>query len=353
MIIRAVVMPIIALAGLGFAGWTVNQHGRPTPIATKVTEPAQTTFTTSVAGAGIVETASENVAIGSPVGGIVVEVPATIGAAVQAGDLLFRLDDRTLAAQLAVQESQLAVARSQLERLTKLPRAEDLPPAEARLATARASLADAEAAAKLYAGLNDPGAASTDERDRKRFAVEKAQAQVAEARAALDLIKAGAWQADLAVQQAQVAALTAQRDATRIERERLSVRAPMAGTVLQVRIHPGEFAPASTGASLVLLGDTRQLHVRADFDENDAWRVQPGVTAEAYVRGNRTLSTKLRFVRSEPFIIPKKNLTNDASERVDTRVLQVVFAVERHDLPLYVGQLMDVFVAADAREMGK
>lgn len=351
MIFRAVIMPLIAILGLCLAGWTVATHAKPIPVAAKVAEPAQTTLPASVAGSGIIETASENLAIGSPVGGIVVEVPARIGSTVQAGDLLFRLDDRTLKAQLATQESQLAVAGAQLDRLMAMPRAEDLPPAEARVATATASLADAEAAARLYAGLTDPGAASTDERDRKRFAVEKARAQVAEAQAALTLLKAGAWQADLAVQRAQVAALKAQADATRIELERLQVRAPIAGTVLQVRIHPGEFAPANTGASLVLLGDTSTLHVRADFDENDAWRLKPGASAEAYVRGNRAFTTKLRFVRSEPFIIPKKNLTNDATERVDTRVLQVVFAVESRDLPLHVGQLMDVFVAADEREM--
>jgi multidrug efflux pump subunit AcrA (membrane-fusion protein) len=350
MIFRAIIMPVIAVGGLCFAGWTVSTHAKPIPIAAKVAEPAQTTLPASVAGSGIIESASENLAIGSPLGGIVVEVPAKVGATVKAGEVLFRLDDRTLKAQLAVQEGQLAVAQAQLDRLGKMPRAEDLPPAETRVATAATALADAEAAFKLYDGIA-AGAASVDERDRKRFAVEKARAQLAEANAALTQLKAGAWQADLAVQQAQVAVLQAQIAATRIELKRLEICAPIAGTVLQVRIRPGEFAPANTGASLVMLGDTTVLHVRVDFDENDAWRVKPEAKAEAFVRGNRTFSTTLRFVRIEPYVIPKKNLTNDATERVDTRVLQVLYAVESRELPLYVGQLMDVFVAAESREV--
>lgn len=349
MIFRSLLMPLIAVGGLGFAGWTVSTQGKSIPIAAKVAEPAQTTLPASVAGSGIVESASENLAIGSPLGGIVVEVPAKVGATVKAGDVLFRLDDRSLRAQLAVQQSQLAIAQAQLDRLNKMPRAEDLPPAEARLATASAALADTEAAHQLYSGIA-AGAASVDERDRKRFAVEKSRAQYAEANAALVQLKAGAWQADVAVQQAQLAALQTQMAATRIEMERLKICAPLAGTVLQVRIHAGEFAAASSGTTLMLLGDTTVLHVRADFDENDAWRLQPEAKAEAYVRGNRSFKTTLRLVRIEPFVLAKKNLTNDATERVDTRVLQAVYAVESHAFPLYVGQLVDVFVAAGSRE---
>jgi HlyD family secretion protein len=122
------------------------------------------------------------------------------------------------------------------------------------------------------------------------------------------------------------------------------IRSPIAATVLQVKARPGMFAPAGQTSSLMMLGDVSTLHVRVDIDENEAWRMQAGATAEGCVRGNPHLRAPLHFVRIEPYVIAKKSLTNDPTERVDTRVLQVVFALARDALPVYVGQQMDVFI---------
>jgi hypothetical protein len=127
--------------------------------------------------------------------------------------------------------------------------------------------------------------------------------------------------------------------------ERSIVRAPVDGDVLQVKVHPGEFAPAGvTATPLVLLGRLKPLHVRVDVDENEAWRLRPEAPAIAAVRGNPNLKTPLTFVRFEPLVVPKKSLTGDSTERVDTRVLQVIYRVEDKLLPLFVGQQMDVFI---------
>ncbi len=132
---------------------------------------------------------------------------------------------------------------------------------------------------------------------------------------------------------------------TQTSLERSVVRAPMDGDVLQVKVHPGEFAPAGvTATPLVLLGRLKPLHIRVDVDEHEAWRVRPEATATAAVRGNTNLKSPLAFVRFEPFVIPKKSLTGDSTERVDTRVLQVIYRVEDDTLPLFVGQQMDVFI---------
>jgi HlyD family secretion protein len=76
--------------------------------------------------------------------------------------------------------------------------------------------------------------------------------------------------------------------------------------------------------------------------------VRSGASAFAFVRGNRELQTPLQFVRFEPFIVPKRSLTGDSIERVDTRVLQVLYRFDRNQLPVYVGQQMDVFIEAPA-----
>jgi hypothetical protein len=84
--------------------------------------------------------------------------------------------------------------------------------------------------------------------------------------------------------------------------------------------------------------------VRVDVDENDAWRVKPGSAASGVLRGNTSITFPLSFKRFEPYVIPKRSLTGESSERVDTRVLQVIYSFDRKELPLYVGQLVDVFI---------
>lgn len=67
-------------------------------------------------------------------------------------------------------------------------------------------------------------------------------------------------------------------------------------------------------------------------------------SARAHPRGDSGRSYRLRFVRVEPYVVPKQSLTGDNRERVDTRVLQVVYAVEEESPDLFVGQQVDVFV---------
>lgn len=116
--------------------------------------------------------------------------------------------------------------------------------------------------------------------------------------------------------------------------------------MLQLKLHLGEFAPVAATAAgqppLILLGSVTPLNVRVD--ENDAWRVHNGTPAIGYLRGNKNIKTPLTFARFEPDVVPKKSLTGDSTDRVDTRVLQVVFSFEHGDLPIYVGQQMDVFI---------
>jgi hypothetical protein len=84
----------------------------------------------------------------------------------------------------------------------------------------------------------------------------------------------------------------------------------------------------------LLLGDTSTLHVRVDIDENDGWRLKPGMPAKAFLRGNSGISFDLSFAYTEPYVLPKIELSGASTERVDTRVLQVVYSVRKGDLPI-------------------
>lgn len=76
-------------------------------------------------------------------------------------------------------------------------------------------------------------------------------------------------------------------------------------------------------------------------------KMRPGEFAPAGV-----VFTPLRFVRFESYVIPETSLTGDSTERVDTRVLQVIYSFDRDDLPIYVGQQMDVYIEAPGHPAG-
>lgn len=345
--IRKYVLPVLALFGILFAVYTVVNGQKQLPPAPPVAEPADAPYEAKVAGAGIVESASENIAISTPVPGLVTDVKVAIGSDVKQGDELFRLDARDLQAELLVRQAALESAKQKLAKLKAMPRAEDIPPAEARAVAARATLADAQNQYKLWQSVGDTRAVSQDELDRKRYARDVAEARLVEAEKDLASLKAGAWKPDLDIAAGDVAAAEAQVRATETEIDRRIVRAPIAGRVLQVKVHPGEYATAGVlEQPLILMGNVDTLNVRVDVDENDAWRIDRAASAVAFVRGNRDLKTDLKFVRVEPYVVPKRSLTGESTERVDTRVLQVLYSFSRDALPVYVGQQMDVFIAA-------
>jgi hypothetical protein len=67
----------------------------------------------------------------------------------------------------------------------------------------------------------------------------------------------------------------------------------------------------------------------------------------ANLKGDPTTRFPLEFVRVEPFVVPKKSLTGENTERIDTRVLQVIYRVAPGAGPrLYVGQQVDVYIDA-------
>ncbi|MGH7176300.1 MAG: HlyD family secretion protein [Tepidisphaeraceae bacterium] len=341
------VLPALAVIGVIFALAVVRQGARPVPASQPVAMPAQAPFEAYIAGAGIVEASTENIAVGTLVSGVVQKIFVKIGQDVKAGQPLFEIDDRDLQAELLVRQAAMAAQKQKLARLESLPRPEDVPRARAKVAQAQAELADAKDKLDLWEKMPDRSAVSVDEMNRRRFAVDVADAVLKQAQAELALLEAGSWKPDLEIARAEVASAEAQVKATQIAIDRLTVRAPVDGRVLQIKVRVGEFATAGVmDIPLMLLGDVKTLHVRVDVDEHDAWRLKPDAAARASLRGNKDLSTALRFVRVEPYVVPKRSLTGDSAERVDTRVLQVIYAFDRESLPVYVGQQMDVFIQA-------
>ncbi|HEY1377228.1 MAG TPA: HlyD family efflux transporter periplasmic adaptor subunit [Gemmataceae bacterium] len=344
------VIPLIALGSLAFATTHIIRSQQPPAVKEPLVEPPRSPFARTVAGAGIVEARSDasntaNISVGSELAGVVAAVRVKVGQRVKAGEPLFELDDRQLRAELGYREANLAAAKAQLLRLEQMPRPEEVPPSEAKTREAEANVrlqADQLARAEKLVGSHSIG---EEDWVARKQGLAAAEAQLAQARANLALLKAGAWDADKAVARAAVAQAEAQVGQTRTDLDRRIARAPVAATVLQVNLRPGEFVGTPPNQPLVVLGDTDQLHVRVDVDENDIHRFRPGMRAVAKLRGDPRRVFPLTFVRVEPYVVPKKALTGDNTERVDTRVLQVIYAIDPQSTTLYVGQQVDVFLA--------
>jgi HlyD family secretion protein len=289
------ILPVVASAALIFAVISVVRSQPRREATAPPSPPPVSSYVQRVAAVGLVETSTENIAVGTEIAGIVTDIYVQVGSHVKTGDPLFSIDSRATSAELATRQAAVQVAE--------------------------AALAEAKYQLELGKRLSDQRVLSVEENKNRGFAAQKAEAQLTQARAELK--------------------------STETDLERLTVRAPVDGQVLQVKVHLGEFAP--TGAlptPLILLGSVDKLHVRVDVEEHEAWRVRAEANAAAAVRGNANLKTPLAFVRFEPFVVPKKSLTGDSTERVDTRVLQVIYRIEDDSLPLFVGQQMDVFIDA-------
>ncbi len=346
------IIPLLAVGALSFAVTHVVRSQQAPPVKKPLVEPARAPFAHTVAGAGIVEGRSEasstaNIAVGSQLPGVVVRVHVRIGQRVRAGEPLFELDDRQLRAELKSRESNYDAAAAQLRRLEQMPRPEEVPPAEAKLREAEANLAMQADQLRRAEQMWEGRSISAEDLTTRRQSHAAAVAQVAQAKANLQLLQAGAWEADKAVARASLTQAEAQVQQTRTDLDRLIARAPINGTVLQLNVRPGEYVGTPPNQALVVLGNTDELHVRVDIDENDIPRFRPGAPAKAFLRGDPRQEFPLRFVRVEPYVIPKKSLTGDNVERVDTRVLQAIYAIDPRGRPLYVGQQVDVFVAAE------
>jgi len=282
------------------------------PYAIPLNEPPRAPFPKSIGGRGIVESVNENVRIAPAVAALVTKVHVKVGDDVKAGDVLIEQDTRDAAALVAAQDAEFAALQKQL-------------------AEAEVSLADKRDQWDRMEKLIATKVASEDEKQRKLFAAQTAEAQ-------------------LASMKARVASGDAQLNRTKVQLDLLTIRAPRDGRILQVNTRAGEYASPMTlmaGAMdpIIVLGQTEQLQLRADIDEDNASRVRAGMAAKAYIKGRRDVEIPLHFVRIEPYIVPKKSLTGESSEHVDTRVLQIIYHFERPaGAGVYVGQQMDVFL---------
>jgi HlyD family secretion protein len=296
-----------------------------------------------IGGNGVVEPTGREINVAAQVSAVVREVRVREGQRVTKGELLVQLDDSVEQAALRSAEAELEGERAQLRRVQKGSRVEDrdAAAAEAQAAQARAALSAGVLARTEQ--LAKTGAATPDELERARRQAQTDEATARASDARFRSAEAGSRVEEVAFQRARTQGAEARVAQARAQVDRLAVRAPADGEVLQVRVRPGELYSAQSSAALVVLGDTSRLRVRMDVDERDVARLQLGgsawVTADAF--GDRRFTGKVVEIGRR---FGRKNVrTDDPIEKNDTKILETLLELDGAP-PLVPGQRVMSFV---------
>lgn len=347
---RKVLPLLLSLIGLTFAIYWVVSTAKKQPVAPPLREPARNSYNKTIAGSGIIEAAGRNIGVAPQVSGQVVQLFVKENDAVKKGDKLLQLDDQeqrarinSASANIERADAAIRTAQADIETQNTL-----LMGARANLDQLTALLADNEEVLKSNETLYKNGVipfinynSSLKTRDAAKARVDQAQAQIMQVETQVISAKAR-----LKETQENLKVLQAQREELKVALDRLTLKAPSDGRILQMNIKVGEYVNLASTTAPILLGETEELQVRVDVDEINASRVTAGTPAKASLKGDANRKIPLSFVRIDPYIVPKKSLTGDNSERVDIRVLQVIYRFAPPDFPVYVGQQVDVFIDA-------
>lgn len=256
---------------------------------TYVQAPPTAPFKQFIAASGIVEPLNKQIEVGAPLSGIIQKIWVDTGESVKKGDPLFQIDSRELEAKSAVLEAKLKLEIKKLE------------------------IAD-----EMYSrveGVSENRSISKDEIEQRKSNRDIALAQVVIVENEIE----------------EIEQLISQR----------LIKAPISGVILQKNIRLGELVPK--GIPPIMIGDIDNLQIRTDIDEFNIVEFNPGAPAVAFPKNNPALTMPLTFVKVEPYVKPKQSLTGASTERVDTRVLQVIYSVEQpKNYTLYAGLQVDV-----------
>ncbi len=266
----------------------------------KTTEPknpvAQTSYKSEVAGIGVVEPQSEIIKIGTNISGIVTQIYVNVGDKIFKNDSLFTVDDREAKANLHLKKAQIV--------------------------SAKIDAAQKRSEFEMYRSIPDKRAYSKDEFNKKKSAYEIAEQKVKEA------------QAEIALSEVII--------------EKSTTKSPIDGEILKLDIRTGEYAQSGVLVTpLMLIGDLSKLHLRVEIDESQISKISSQNKAVGYLRGNPKVKVPLTFIRIEPNVVPKVSISGTNDQKIDSRVLQVIYSFENDENnKIFVGQQMDVYIEA-------
>jgi len=353
---------LFALSFLGLLAGCVVAYvsGITQPPLPPAFSPATNPYSNGIYAEGMIESdqpSGENVNVYPEVSGTVKQIPVAEGKEVKKGTILLLLDDSIQRATAEQLLSQAQAAASLLEELKAQPRKENMDVAEAQVLSAQASLKTTQDELDKQETAYDvnPKSISKDALDNARNAMVTAKANLEVARKQRDLIKAGAWSYDITNQERQYNALYKSYLSASALLAKYTLRAPKDGIVLAINPTVGSYVSGQGAYDtytqgmdpvLVLGSPQDRLNVRCYVDEILVPRLpDPArMKAQLSVRGS-AVKIPLQFIRMQPIVSPKIELSDQRQERVDVRVLPIIFRLEKPtELNVYPGQLVDVYI---------
>lgn len=351
---------MLAAAGVALALVVAFLLNRPHPAQPPAFQPAANPYSQAIYAEGIIESdqaSGENVNILPEVAGPVVALFAHEGERVRAGQPLFAIDEQVQRATTEQDRLQAEAARATLAELRAEPRRETLDIAVSQLEQAQANLktlVDQRDKLQRSASL-DPRSISRESLDAAVDAASAGQAAVDVAQRQLALTRAGAWTFDIQNAQAQSEALSHAYQSAEALLDKYVVKAPADGVVLAMNAALGSYVSpqgvydtyTQADEPAAVIGSAGSaLAVRCYVDEILLNRLPKSgpIKAEMIVRGSDQ-HVPLRFVRIQPYVTPKIELSDERQERVDLRVLPVIFRFDATpNVTLYPGQMVDVYI---------
>jgi len=323
-------------------------------------EPPTNPYPSGIYAEGIIESdqpSGENINVYPEVPGTVKEILVKEGQPVRKGTVLLMIDDSIQKATVDQLQAQSRAAFTLLNELKAQPRKETLDVAEAQVVSAQAALKTAEDELDKQQAAYDlnPKSISKDALDSAVNAAATARANLEVARKQRDLTKAGAWVYDIDNQEKQYNAAYNSFLSAGALLAKYTLRAPNDGIVLAINPAVGSFISAQGSydtytqgmAPVIVLGSPHaHLNVRCYVDEILVPRLPDpsSMKAQMSVRGSNA-KVQLAYVRTQPFVSPKIELSDQRLEKVDVRVLPIIFRMEKpKDLNLYPGQLVDIYI---------
>lgn len=296
-----------------------------------------------VGGLGVVEPARPESELSFAVAGRVAAVHVDEGQRVEAGEALVELESGVERAQLAAAEAEVAQAEAELLRARRGLRPEERSALEAESEAARARAELAQGVLERLEAASAGGGVSRDELAR---AQREAEAADRTATAATSRLRAGSRGRveDVRIAQARLAAAEARREQARATLERLQIVAPAAGEVLEVLYRVGEYVQPGGVEPVVVVGETSSLRARIDVDERDVARVREGARALVTVDALPDRRFEGRVVEVARRMGRKNVRTDEPTERIDTKILEVVVDLGPIDA-LIVGQRVMGYVS--------
>jgi len=288
---------VLSIIGIIIGLAVIFYNQRPSQTKTLPIPELTPPYKNFIAGTGIVESASKNINIGSFISGIISKVNVESGDSIKKGSLLFILNAKNLKADITALRAEIALSTTKLQKVKH-----------------------------QFAILKNFKKISPQMITKAKYTA--VQDSVDEEQAVLNLSKS-----KLIVLHNKLSLY--------------NVYSPINGKVLESKLTVGKYFAANS--KLLTLGSNR-LNLRVNINEYDVWKFQPNTNAVAFVRGHPKLKITLKYLYTMPYVVPKKNLTGLPTERTDTRVLQVLYALPaKIDFPLFVGQQLDVFVQSQGK----